>query len=622
LVVTTITDADGTTVTTRDHPAGVTAGDLTAGEAATLIVGSFSGGGQATIDWGDGTSSNGLVMTDANGNSTVRGQHSYAASGGYTVTVTVGNSGWTGPLIGKSNVSVAPGSEFGVDGSEPVTVGSPTQDGVPLAIYTDPAFQSSSALVDWGDGSAAATVAVSHVAQLAEILANHVYTTAGLYAVKTLVYAGGTLVGATVSVFFVENPHPDTAINATLLSTPDPRPDAAAIPDGTFTSRDVGLGFPTDPAELLVVPKNAGVLRVELTGLDPTIDKRDVKWDLERNALDVAKAGPGDEMDDQLLHPVEDSLKCLLDTKTQGSFNLIAYTDLNHNSKFDDDGRELIRVLHVAIVNCTIDTSTSLGSPQTVSNPKAFTGASGPAGLDGIPQVGVTTRLGPKPPDGTPGGKGIDAGMFNRGLVGFDAFVYMIGGGKDGKLGLGKITLGWVQDLITPVFMAFYFGANATMHLEPIKGAPLLPWLDTVRPGAGTGGATAFTRTSTQRPKTDLEARGEVDEVLSMDAVEWLFPAKHNGADWNFAMAIWQFVNNLTAFSSDFPRNYTLLGKVPWIALAAGNNDGKGAWANAGAGKVKIAPEIDSEHGPHPAAWDSVVTVGPPAASLLMQVFK
>jgi hypothetical protein len=89
---------------------------------------------------------------------------------------------------------------MGSDGAEPVTGGSPTQDGVPLAIYTDPAFQSSSALVDWGDGSAAVTVGVSHVAQLAEILANHVYTMAGLYAVKTLVYGGGGLVGATVSV--------------------------------------------------------------------------------------------------------------------------------------------------------------------------------------------------------------------------------------------------------------------------------------------------------------------------------------------------------------------------------------------------------------------------------------
>jgi hypothetical protein len=50
------------------------------------------------------------------------------------------------------------------------------------------------------------TVAVSHVAQLAEILANHVYTTAGMYAVKTLVYAGGGLVGATVSVIESDGP--------------------------------------------------------------------------------------------------------------------------------------------------------------------------------------------------------------------------------------------------------------------------------------------------------------------------------------------------------------------------------------------------------------------------------
>jgi hypothetical protein len=41
---------------------------------------------------------------------------------------------------------------------------------------------------------------------LAEILANHVYTTAGMYAVKTLVYAGGGLVGATVSVVAADEP--------------------------------------------------------------------------------------------------------------------------------------------------------------------------------------------------------------------------------------------------------------------------------------------------------------------------------------------------------------------------------------------------------------------------------
>ncbi len=51
-----------------------------------------SGDFMATIDWGDGTSSNGTV-SGSGGSYSVSGSHSYAADGPYTVRVHVADAG-------------------------------------------------------------------------------------------------------------------------------------------------------------------------------------------------------------------------------------------------------------------------------------------------------------------------------------------------------------------------------------------------------------------------------------------------------------------------------------------------------------------------------------------------
>ena len=138
-------------------------------------------------------------MTESAGEFTVTGRHTYSAAATYNVQVTVTDmSGHT--LNASSTVQVAPAAVTGQGSDVSATIDQSTSTATPLAVFTDPAAgtvsQVSTAKVYWGDDSSS-SVAVSHVGDLAEVLASHVYQTAGMFGVETLVYnAANVLVGA------------------------------------------------------------------------------------------------------------------------------------------------------------------------------------------------------------------------------------------------------------------------------------------------------------------------------------------------------------------------------------------------------------------------------------------
>jgi hypothetical protein len=89
----------------------------------------------ATIDWGDGTTSAGLIKVGVPGHYTIRGAHNYSASGIYTVNVTIMDDGaGTVTATVQSSANIAPGNTVGSmpSGSSapaPPTPGTPPPSG-------------------------------------------------------------------------------------------------------------------------------------------------------------------------------------------------------------------------------------------------------------------------------------------------------------------------------------------------------------------------------------------------------------------------------------------------------------------------------------------------------------
>jgi hypothetical protein len=69
-------------------------------------------------------------------------------------------------------------------------------------------------------------------------------------------------------------------------------------------------------------------------------------------------------------------------------------------------------------------------------------------------------------------------------------------------------------------------------------------------------------------------------------------------------------VNYLTAFSSDFPRNYTVLGSVPWTVVSKGKSGPGGIWTEDGS-SVVIANAIDTKDDPQSGQKAGLQPVGP-----------
>jgi len=176
----TITDDDGTTATTTST---VTVGDIYANvaenvTAATFTENSLTGDGStytATINWGDGATTQGIV-SGGQGGFSVAGTHMYAQIGLYTVKVTVVDAAGT-TTVAYDNMQAVTAPATGYDGN--VAVALNTASGTTLAVGAVPGAA--------GGG-------------LVDKPQNQAYTSAGLYAVQTLINnPQGALVAAAVS---------------------------------------------------------------------------------------------------------------------------------------------------------------------------------------------------------------------------------------------------------------------------------------------------------------------------------------------------------------------------------------------------------------------------------------
>ena len=200
-----VTDDDGGTdcgffdILVRNLPPSIEVGaDRQAGFGAPFVLDpapyvdpGFFDTHTATVDWGDGTVTAATVSPDTvvpgmPVSGTVTGGHTYAAIGTYTVEVCVtdddGESGCDSFVLEVTaasspmdiDVTTAPSLE-----GEIVTVG---------VTFTDAdGGDTHTAVVDWGDGSAPETVAVTQTASGGSVDASHRYLDEGAYPVEVCI---------------------------------------------------------------------------------------------------------------------------------------------------------------------------------------------------------------------------------------------------------------------------------------------------------------------------------------------------------------------------------------------------------------------------------------------------
>ena len=171
--------------------------------ASNVTVGSFTDTAvnvnpseyPATINWGDGNSSSGTVVTAGNGSYSVSGTHTYLAPGTYTFSVQVTDpDGNKGTATGTATVS-APANTGGPQDlvANPVAavIKQPFSN-VVLATFTDsdPNANSSdfTAAITWGDGiSTPSTTVMSAGPGTFNVQGTHTYNAVGSYPIGIVV---------------------------------------------------------------------------------------------------------------------------------------------------------------------------------------------------------------------------------------------------------------------------------------------------------------------------------------------------------------------------------------------------------------------------------------------------
>ncbi len=190
----------------------------------------------ATIDWGDGTSTAGVV-TGGDGLFSVSGSHTYASISTYTATITLGETDNT------TNTATTTGV---VNVVEPITLSTITinaTQGSPFAgtvatfddnLGADP-LGNYSATIDWGDGTITAGVISSDGGNNFAISGTHTYQSIGSFTTTvTVVDLDGTSASGNGTAHVVEAECPAGSYSATGSG-----PSCTPAPAGSY---DAGTG--------------------------------------------------------------------------------------------------------------------------------------------------------------------------------------------------------------------------------------------------------------------------------------------------------------------------------------------------------------------------------------------
>jgi hypothetical protein len=189
----------------------------------------------ATIDWGDGTTTLGSVVSSAGGGFDASGTHTYHVAGKYTVSVSIKDVG-TATTSVSSTITVSDAAITGVLGPVGSQEGSP-YSGV-VASFTDAnpfaVLGQFSATIKWGDSQTSTGTIQTNGSGGFDVVSNHTYITAGSYALEVDITSSGGAAATVTGQFVVQD--------APILAQPTSVAATAGVmfsgPVATFTDFD------------------------------------------------------------------------------------------------------------------------------------------------------------------------------------------------------------------------------------------------------------------------------------------------------------------------------------------------------------------------------------------------
>lgn len=146
----------------------------------------------ATINWGDGSTSNGSIAKETSGTFVVSGGHTYSVPGNYSVSVTLNHDSATSvTVVDHANVA---DPALTITASGPLSSVENTRTDFTLATFTDPTPDGLGkyvATVNWGDGTSSnATVSHGATPGTFVVTASHKFVEEGSYVVTVSVAQG------------------------------------------------------------------------------------------------------------------------------------------------------------------------------------------------------------------------------------------------------------------------------------------------------------------------------------------------------------------------------------------------------------------------------------------------
>jgi hypothetical protein len=156
-----------------------TAGQAFTGLVATITNAPASASFTATIDWGNGVTSDGMVTADPNGGFDVTGTNTYSQAGSFPLSVTVKDSSGTvvGTALGRASVTASAGNLQATGVVLTATFGQSFTGTVATFTYASAQVTAGSftASINWGDGTTSTGTVTADPAGGFDVGGTHTY---------------------------------------------------------------------------------------------------------------------------------------------------------------------------------------------------------------------------------------------------------------------------------------------------------------------------------------------------------------------------------------------------------------------------------------------------------------
>ena len=199
----------------------------------------------ATVNWGDGTPTVSVMITEPAGpglpfdvsQAAILG-HVYAEEGNYVTTITISDSGGSKTIVnGAVVVADAPLTSIGLPTPPIIPEGTPFNGAVATFSDLDPAGTASdyTATITWGDGVTTLGTIVPGTPGLFNVMGTHTFVSAGIYTVSVVIADAGGSTTTAVSTFDITDA---SLLVASIPAITETEAKSFTAPVGAFTDAD------------------------------------------------------------------------------------------------------------------------------------------------------------------------------------------------------------------------------------------------------------------------------------------------------------------------------------------------------------------------------------------------